>query len=62
MSPMMIESIAESELAERRERAARLRLRLQVRADSRREHRHAAPIASASRSIRSRLHLGTHPA
>jgi hypothetical protein len=57
MSPLMIESIAVSQLTEQHERAARLRLCRQVRAESRRMHRPAAPAASESHPIRSRLHL-----
>ena len=61
MSPLMIASIADSELVENRERAARLRLRRQVRAQSRREDGRVSPVASASQSIRSKLHVWAHP-
>jgi hypothetical protein len=59
MAPQMIESIAVAQLAEHRASVERLRLRKQARAESRRARRAAA---TASRSVRSRLHLGAHPA
>jgi hypothetical protein len=59
MAPQMIESIAVAQLTEHRASVERLRLRKQARAESRRARR-AAP--AASRSVRSRLHLGAHPA
>jgi hypothetical protein len=63
MSQQMIESVAAAQLAERRESAARLRLRKQARAESRPVRRQAASAASAGHhSILSRLHLRSHPA
>ena len=63
MSPLMIERIAIVQLAEHRERAARLRQVRQVRGESRRARRSSDPsVASQDRAIRSRLRLPAHPA
>jgi hypothetical protein len=62
MAPQMIESIAVVQLTEHRESAERLRLRRQARAEIHRVRQPAASVAGTGHSIRSRLHLRTHPA
>jgi len=63
MSPLMIESLANAQLAEHRERAARLRQVRQVLGQSRRARRASDPSAvSKDRAIRARLRLPAHQA